>query len=141
MWHAGWVIEPTPDAGPGLGAGPPAPAAADRIEWLALPDVAERLGVPLAVVRRLVEDRELIASRRGERSVLRIPAAFLVGDRPHPALKGTFTVLADGGMDDDEIIDWLFAPDETLPVPGAAIDSLRAGFRTEVRRRAMEAAL
>ena len=44
-------------------------------------------------------------------------------------------------MSDAEIIGWLFAPDDTLPVPGAAIDALRAGFKTEVRRRAMETAL
>jgi hypothetical protein len=50
------------------------------------------------------------------------------------------TVLSDGGMHDEEILRWLFTPDETLPAPGAPIDSLHAGFKTEIRRRAMETA-
>lgn len=109
-------------------------------EWLTVPDVAERLAVPVSTVRRLVEDRELIAVRIGERAVPSIPAAFLDEGGPLPALRGTFTVLADGGMDDEEILRWLFTPDDTLPAPGAPIDAIRAGFKTEVRRRAMEQA-
>jgi excisionase family DNA binding protein len=109
-------------------------------EWLTVPDVAERLAVPLSVVRRMVEDRELIAVRVGERSVWSIPAPFLGEDGPLPALRGTFTVLADGGMDDEAVLRWLFTPDPTLPVDGAPIDAIRAGHKTEVRRRAMEQA-
>lgn len=109
-------------------------------EWLPLPDVAERIGVSFTAVRRLVEDRELLAVRVGERPVLSVPAAFLDESGPLAALKGTFTVLADGGMNDVEILTWLFTPDETLPVEGAPIDAIRAGFKTEIRRRAMELA-
>ena len=47
-----------------------------------------------------------------------------------------FTLLADGGMDDLEVIRWLFTPDDALSVPGAPMDALEAGFKTEVRRRA-----
>jgi hypothetical protein len=43
-------------------------------------------------------------------------------------------------MNDEEILRWLFTPDATLPVPGAPVDALTAGFKTEVRRRAMEQA-
>ena len=109
-------------------------------EWLTVPDVAERLGVPLSQVRRLIADREVIAVRVGERRVASVPAKFLDEDGPRPELRGTFTVLADGGMDDDEIIEWLFTPDPTLPVEGAPIDALRAGHKTEIRRRAQELA-
>ena len=109
-------------------------------EWLTVPDVAERLGVPLSQVRRLIADREVIATRVGERRVPAIPAKFLDENGPRPELRGTFTVLADGGMDDDEIIEWLFTPDPTLPVEGAPIDALRAGPKTEIRRRAQELA-
>ena len=49
-------------------------------------------------------------------------------------------MLADGGMKDDEILAWLFTRDPTLPVEGAPIDALRAGLKTEMRRRAMELA-
>jgi excisionase family DNA binding protein len=109
-------------------------------EWLTVPDVAERLGVPLATVRRMIEDRELLAARLGERRIVHVPARFL-DERALPHLKGTFTVLGDGGMHDDEILRWLFTPDATLPVEGAPIDALASGFKTEVRRRAMETAI
>ncbi len=127
MWHAGRVI--------------PDDVAALVQEWLPLPDVAERLGCSVTVVRRLVEDGELIALRVGERSILSVPAAFLADGAPMPALKGTFTVLDDGGMDDVEKIRWLFTPDDTLPTGGGTpVDAIRAGFKKEVRRRAMELA-
>lgn len=73
------------------------------------------VGGSVTEVRWLLEDRELIGIRRGERSVLSVPEAFLDDDGPVPALKGTFTVLADGGFSDAEIIAWLFAPDPTWP--------------------------
>jgi excisionase family DNA binding protein len=109
-------------------------------EWLTVPDVAERLGVPLSAVRRMIEDRELLAARLGERRVVHVPARFL-DEKAMPHLKGTFTVLTDGGMDDEEILRWLFTPDDTLPVEGAPVDALASGFKTEVRRRAMETAI
>jgi len=109
-------------------------------EWLTVPDAAERLGMPLSRVRQLVVDREVLAARIGERRVTAIPAKFLDETGPRPELRGTFTVLADGGMNDDEIIEWLFTPDETLPVEGAPIDAIRAGHKTEIRRRAQELA-
>lgn len=109
-------------------------------QWLTVPDLAERLGIPLSAVRQLIDDREVLAARVGERNVVAVPEKFLDDEGVLPALKGTFTVLADGGMKDDEILRWLFTPDATLPVEGAPIDALRGGFKTEVRRRAMELA-
>jgi excisionase family DNA binding protein len=109
-------------------------------EWLTVPDLAERLGVALSAARRLIADRELLATRIGERRVIAVPAKFVEETGPRPELRGTFTVLADGGMDDDEIIEWMFTPDPTLPVDGAPIDALRAGHKTEIRRRAQELA-
>lgn len=109
--------------------------------WLTVPDLAERLGVPLARVRRIIEDREVLAARVGENRAVAVPALFVDDEGPLPALKGTFTVLADGGWSDAEILEWLFTPDDSLPLPGAPIDCLRGGFKTEIRRRAMELAL
>lgn len=109
-------------------------------EWLTVPDLAERLGVALSAARRFIADRELLATRIGERRVIAVPAKFVEETGPRPELRGTFTVLADGGMDDDEIIEWMFTPDPTLPVEGAPIDALRAGHKTEIRRRAQELA-
>lgn len=140
-----------PSVGPGCGTlarvseTPTSPDARDDLEalvpeWLTVPDLVERLGRRLSDVRTLLEERELIAVRRGERNVVSVPAGFVDDDGPLPALRGTFTVLADGGMDDAEIIRWLHTPDDTLPVPGTPLDAIRAGFKTEVRRRAMEEA-
>ncbi|QKE84562.1 Rv2175c family DNA-binding protein [Arthrobacter sp. NEB 688] len=127
----------TPDSAPG--------SARDELdalvpEWLTVPDLVERLGRRLSDVRTLLEERELISVRRGERNVVSVPAGFVDAEGPLPELRGTFTVLADGGMDDAEIIRWLHTPDDTLPVPGTPLDAIRAGFKTEVRRRAMEEA-
>ena len=109
-------------------------------EWLTVPDLAERLGVALSAARRLIDDRELLAARVGERRVLAVPVKFLDEEGPRSDLKGTFTVLGDSGMTDEEILTWLFTPDASLPVEGAPIDALRAGHKTEIRRRAMELA-
>lgn len=109
--------------------------------WLTLPDLAEQLGVRIGEVRRMLEERQLVALRRGERKVLSVPAAFIGEHGPLPELPGTFTVLSDSGLSDEEIIEWMFALDDTLPGGPTPIDAIRAGFKTEVRRRAMEEAL
>jgi Rv2175c C-terminal domain of unknown function/DNA-binding protein Rv2175c, wHTH domain len=102
--------------------------------WLTLPDVAERLGLDVGKVRRLLQDRYLVAVRRGERNVLSVPAALLLEGAPLPELRGTLTVLADSGYDDEAAIRWLFTADDSLP--GTPVEALRSGRKTEVRRRA-----
>ncbi|MGI8718259.1 MAG: Rv2175c family DNA-binding protein [Lapillicoccus sp.] len=109
-------------------------------DWTTVPDIGARLGLPLSRVRQLIADRELLSARVGERRVVSVPAKFLGAQGPRPELKGTFTVLADGGMSDEQILRWLFTPDDTLPVDGAPIDALIAGHKTEVRRRAQATA-
>lgn len=108
--------------------------------WLTVPDVAQLQAVALSTVRQQLQERELIAVRRGERAVLSVPSVFVTEQGPRPELRGTITVLTDGGMSDVELLRWLFTPDETLPVPGAPMDAMLAGYKTEVRRRAMEQA-
>lgn len=112
----------------------------DPDAWLTLPDLAERLGVRITEVRRMIEEGYLVAARRGERNVLSVPEAFLGEDGPLPELTGTFTVLRDGGFSDEEIVAWMFEPDERL-IGGCPIGAIRGGAKTEVRRRAMEEAL
>jgi excisionase family DNA binding protein len=131
------VTTPPPDGD----ADTPSEVPLERLvgSWLTVPDVAERMGVPLSAVRRMLEERELLSSRVGERRVVGVPEQFL-DQRVLRHLRGTFTVLADGGMDDEEVLRWLFTPDPTLPVEGTPVDALAAGFKTEVRRRAMEQA-
>lgn len=108
-------------------------------DWLTLPDVALQLDMEISRVRRLVEDGQLIAVRRGDPVVRMVPALMLTGDQITPHLGGTITVLRDGGFEDEELLAWLFTEDETLP--GRPIDHLRRGQRGEVRRRALALAL
>lgn len=136
--------EPAPGPAPSTAPDDDGASAADDLrqltalvaDWTTVPDIAERVGVSLARVRQMIADREVISVRTGERRVVSIPAKFIGADGPLPELKGTFTVLADGGMNDLEIVRWLFTPDDSLPVPGAPMDALLAGHKAEVRRRA-----
>ncbi|AXK44968.1 Rv2175c family DNA-binding protein [Brachybacterium saurashtrense] len=108
-------------------------------DWLTLPDVALRLDVEVSRVRRLIEDGQLVAVRRGEPTVRMVPAEMLADDEITPHLAGTLTILRDGGFEDEELLTWLFTEDPTLP--GRPIDHLRRGQRGEVRRRALALAL
>ncbi len=107
--------------------------------WLTLPDVAQRLGVDVNRVRQLLQDRQLVALRRGERGVLSIPDAFLLEAAPLPELRGTLVVLADAGFSDADAVRWLFTTDDSLG--GSPLESLREGRKTEIRRRAQALAL
>lgn len=109
------------------------------MEWLTVPEIMERTGAALPVVKRWLQDRELVGVRRGDNRAVMVPASFLVEDGPLPSLRGTVTVLADGGFSDEEIVSWLHEPDASL-TGGSAVASLRAGAKTEVRRRAQELA-
>ena len=100
-------------------------------DWLAAPEVADRLGVPVSRVRQLCREHQLAGV--GGQLVL-VPAAFLAGNEIVKGLPGTLTLLADAGYDAVEAIGWLFTADESLP--GRPIDALRADRGTEVRRRA-----
>lgn len=138
----------------------PQPHPDDLVDsWLTVPDVADELGLDAGKVRRLLKERKLAGVRRGDPRVLSIPAAFLVPvdaanprteaafDHPEDedaapvaratvlaSLQGTLSVLGDVGMSDEEAIAWLFTDDESLP--GRPVDALRAGHKTEIRRRA-----
>ncbi|MDF2047414.1 Rv2175c family DNA-binding protein [Microbacterium sp. Kw_RZR3] len=98
--------------------------------WLTIPDLVEVLGESHGRVRRLLDEHYLVGSRRD--GVLRIPSVFVVDGRPLPALRGTIIVLHDAGFDEDETIDWLLTPEDTIGV--APIEALLAGRKSEVRR-------
>jgi hypothetical protein len=102
--------------------------------WLTLPDVAEQLDLSILKARQLVKDRQLIAVRRGERSILSVPAAFLDGAQVLKGLPGTLTLLADNRFSDEEALRWLFTADDSLP--GTPVQALTENRGTEVRRRA-----
>ena len=112
---------------------PAAPAvAADDLKALSIPEVAQRLGVPVSRVHQLVRDGHLLAIRRN--GALAIPEEFLGDDTVVKGLAGTITVLRDGGYDDQEIVRWLFEDDPSLP--GTPIEALRGNRGREIKRRA-----
>ncbi len=99
-------------------------------EWLTLADLTEVLGEPLGRVRRLLDELQLVGSRRD--GVFKVPAVFIVDGQPVGSLRGTLFVLHDAGFTDDEAIDWLLSSEESIGIP--PIEALRAGRKSEVRR-------
>jgi hypothetical protein len=107
--------------------------------WLTLPDVAEELDVEVTRVRQLVKEGQLLAVRRGENRVLQVPADFVGGGKIVKGLSGTLTLLKDDGFTDEEMLEWLFTPDDSLP--GTPAQALRENRGTEVKRRAQALAV
>lgn len=101
--------------------------------WLSVPDVADRLSLPVSRVKQLLRDRKLLAVQRpsGEFAV---PAGFLDGDQIIHGLGGTLTLLFDCGFSETEALSWLFTADDSLP--GTPVQALTQHRRTEVNRRA-----
>lgn len=107
-------------------------------EWLTLPDLAEALGSDIVRVRQDLKDGRIVGVRRGERSVISVPAAFVQDGEVVTKLPGLLTLLRDAGFDENESLRWIFTPDETLP--GTPMQALVENRHTEVRRRAQSLA-
>ena len=86
-------------------------------------------------VHQLIRERQLLAVR--VQGVLRVPAEFIDDGLVVKGLPATITLLTDGGFKDEEIINWLYTADDSLP--GAPIDALRENRGREVHRRAQVA--
>lgn len=97
-----------------------------------VPDIASALGMIVTRVHQLLRERQLVATRVD--GVLRIPAEFILDGLVVKGLPATITLLSDNGYTDPEIIDWLFAADDSLP--GRPITALRENRGREVHRRA-----
>ncbi len=102
-------------------------------QWLSIPEVAERLGLPASRVKQLLRDRKLLGVQRPDGS-FGVPAAFLDGDQVVRGLNGTLTLLFDCGFSDAEAMRWLFTTDDSLP--GSPIEAIAAHRCSEVNRRA-----
>lgn len=98
--------------------------------WLTVPDLVELTGQTPSRIRRLIDDRHLLAARVD--GVLRVPSIFLRDDAPVPELHGTAIVLADAGFSDAEALEWFLAEEDSLGT--TPIAALRAGRKAEVRR-------
>jgi hypothetical protein len=121
MWKA-WIvaqIDPPTDAIVG--------------NWLTLPEVSDRLGLPVSRVKQLLREHKLLGVQRPG-GAFGIPAAFLDGREVIRGLAGTLTLLVDCGFAEAEALRWLFTSDDTLP--GTPIQALTEHRRTEVNRRA-----
>ena len=106
------------------------------MELLAIPDVAQALGIPVTRVHQLVRDGHLVAIR-DEGGVRRIPGELIQDGAVVKALPSVITQLRDARFADHEIVDWLFREDDSLP--GTPIGALRANRGSEVKRRAQVA--
>ena len=87
---------------------------------LPFPDVAERLGVPVTKVHDYIGAKKLVHYVQDGKKV--VPARLLGEDGLSKFVSGAITVLSDGGYDADEILAFLFTPDESLP--GRPVDAL-----------------
>jgi hypothetical protein len=103
---------------------------ADQTDWLTVPDLVELLGQTPSRIRRLIDDRHLLATRID--GVLKVPSLFLRDGAPLPELHGTAIVLADAGFTDAESLEWLLGEEDSLGT--TPIAALRAGRKSEVRR-------
>ena len=103
---------------------------ADQTDWLTVPDLVEMLGQTPSRIRRLIDDRHLLAARVD--GVLKVPATFLRDAAPLPELHGTAIVLADAGFSDAEALEWLLGEDDSLGT--TPIAALRPARKAEVRR-------
>lgn len=106
------------------------------MDLLALPDAAEQLGVAVTRVNQMVRDGQLLAVTRsdGPRCV---PALFIQDGAVVKHLPSVITVLRDAHFSDEEIVDWLYRTDDSLP--GSPIVALRENRSSEVKRRAQVA--
>ncbi|MFD4406402.1 Rv2175c family DNA-binding protein [Nocardia sp. NPDC058499] len=113
------------------------PCSADvlpaSVPLLSLPDVAKNLGVAVTRVHQMLRDNQLLAVRRDR--VAGIPEIFF--DEAGAVLKflpGLITVMRDAKYTDEEILEWIFTDDDTLP--GKPVEALHGPLAREVLRRA-----
>lgn len=110
----------------------PAAGPVEPSGWLNLPEVAERLEVPINKVHQMIRDRELLAVHRD--GVRRVPAELVANRNVRKHLPGILTLLADAGYDEEASLRWLYTADPTLP--GTPAQALGGDLAREVKRRA-----
>ena len=103
--------------------------------FVPVPQIATQLGIVVTKVHQLIRERQLLAVR--VQGVLRVPAEFIDNGEVVKGLPATITLLKDAKFSDDEILDWLYTSDDSLP--GSPIQALRENRGREVHRRAQVA--
>ncbi|MBO0985376.1 DNA-binding protein [Rathayibacter sp. SD072] len=97
---------------------------------MTVPDLVEITGLSVSRVRRLLEERHLLGTRRDGKLV--VPSLFLRDGEPMSEIRGTAILLSDSGFSDDEAVEWLLSEDDALGT--SPVLALRAGRKAEVRR-------
>jgi excisionase family DNA binding protein len=108
----------------------------DDLELLTLELAAGQLGVSVKRLTQLISDGDLVAVRL-DGGTRMIPADFVQDAAVVKALPAVITLLRDAHYEDDEIVEWLFRADDSLP--GTPVQALRENRGREVKRRAQVA--
>ncbi len=100
---------------------------------LTIPDVAERMGVVVTKVFDMLRNKQLLAVRIND--IRYVPEVFF-GDRGelNKFVPGVIALLTDGGYSNQEIVEYLFREDDSLP--GRPANALQGHLAREVMRRA-----
>jgi hypothetical protein len=106
------------------------------MDLMTFPQVADVLGVPVTRVHQYVRDGHLVAVRNPE-GIRYLPALFVQDATVVKGLPAVIRLLRDARYTDDEIVDWLFREDDSLP--GTPVQALRENRGREVKRRAQVA--
>lgn len=105
----------------------------DSVTLIPLPDVADQLGMVVTRVHQMLRDHQILAVRRD--GVAGIPKEFFDSTGAVAKhLTGLITVMRDGKYTDEEILEWIYTEDDTLP--GRPIDAIHGPLAREVLRRA-----
>lgn len=107
-----------------------------NVAWLTIPEVAEKLDLPLGKVHRLIEEHQLVEVRID--GVRKVPADAIQGDIPLPSLHGTIIVLLDAGLSLEAAIEWLYTENDYLGC--TPMSALVAGRKSPVRRATQDLA-
>ncbi|WP_314028618.1 Rv2175c family DNA-binding protein [Corynebacterium argentoratense] len=100
---------------------------------ITVPDAAERMGVVVTRVMAHLGDRDMIAVRKD--GVRYLPARYFNEDgQLNRFVPGVIKLLLDGSYTEEEILEFLFTEDDSLP--GRPIDAMHGHLAREVMRRA-----
>lgn len=105
---------------------------------ITVPAAAEKMGVIVTKVQNLLKQHEIIAV--DNEGVAYLPEKYFTDEgNINKFVPGVTKLLADGSYSDEEIIEFLFTEDDSLP--GRPIDALHGHLAREVMRRAQSMAL
>lgn len=100
---------------------------------ITVPDAAERMGVVVTRVMAHLGDRDMIAVHKD--GVRYLPARYFNEDgQLNRFVPGVIKLLLDGSYTEEEILEFLFTEDDSLP--GRPIDAMHGHLAREVMRRA-----